>query len=241
LFYNCIINYIYVGGFALKKSLLTLGRLFLGLFLYAAGIVLTINANLGLSPWQVFHQGVSSHIGITMGQASMIVGLIFVILDWVLGEKLGIGTICNMLFIGIFMDILMLNNLIPIFNNIFTQLLMMILGMFIIGVGSYFYIGAGLGSGPRDGIMVALTKRSKKSVRFIRNGVELSALAIGYLLGGTVGIGTLIMVIGLGYFVQLAFKLFKFDVRKVNHRFIEDYIKIIRDNLTEKKKNSSIL
>jgi len=224
----------------LKKSLLTLGRLFLGLFLYAAGIVLTINANLGLSPWQVFHQGVSNHIGITMGQASMIVGFIFVILDWLLGEKLGLGTICNMFFIGVFMDVLMLNNLIPIFNNIFIQLLMMILGMFVIGVGSYFYIGAGLGSGPRDGIMVALTKRSKKSVRFIRNGVELSALAIGYLLGGTVGIGTLIMVIGLGYFVQFAFKLFKFDVRKVNHRFIEDYIKIIRDNFTDKKKNSSV-
>lgn len=224
----------------MKKSLLTLGRLFLGLFLYAAGIVLTINANLGLSPWQVFHQGVSSHIGITMGQASMIVGFIFVILDWLLGEKLGLGTICNMFFIGVFMDVLMLNNLIPIFNNIYIQLLMMILGMFVIGVGSYFYIGAGLGSGPRDGIMVALTKRSKKSVRFIRNGVELSALAIGYLLGGTVGIGTLIMVVGLGYFVQFAFKLFKFDVRKVNHRFIEDYIKIIRDNFTDKKKNSSI-
>lgn len=224
----------------MKKSLLTLGRLFLGLFLYAAGIVLTINANLGLSPWQVFHQGVSNHIGITMGQASMIVGFIFVILDWLLGEKLGLGTICNMFFIGVFMDVLMLNNLIPIFNNIFIQLLMMILGMFVIGVGSYFYIGAGLGSGPRDGIMVALTKRSKKSVRFIRNGVELSALAIGYLLGGTVGIGTLIMVIGLGYFVQFAFKLFKFDVRKVNHRFIEDYIKIIRDNFTDKKKNSSV-
>jgi uncharacterized membrane protein YczE len=241
LFYNYIINHIYVGGFTLKKSLLTLGRLFLGLFLYAVGIVLTINANLGLSPWDVFHQGVSNHIGITMGQASITVGFIFVILDWILGEKLGIGTICNMLFIGIFMDVLMLNNLIPVFNNLFAQVLMMLLGMFVIGIASYFYIGAGLGSGPRDGLMVALTKRTKKSVRFVRNSIELTVLAIGYTLGGTIGVGTLIMVLGVGYFVQFAFKLFKFDVRQVNHRFIEDYIKIIRDNLTEKKKNSSIL
>lgn len=225
----------------MKKSLLTLGRLFLGLFLYAVGIVLTINANLGLSPWDVFHQGVSNRIGITMGQASITVGFIFVILDWILGEKLGIGTICNMLFIGIFMDVLMLNNLIPVFNNLFAQVLMMVLGMFVIGVASYFYIGAGLGSGPRDGLMVALTKRTKKSVRFIRNSIELTVLAIGYALGGTIGVGTLIMVLGVGYFVQFAFKLFKFDVRQVNHRFIEDYIKIIRDNLAEKKKNSSIL
>lgn len=223
----------------MKKSLLTLGRLFLGLFLYAAGIVLTINANLGLSPWQVFHQGVSRHIGITMGQASILVGFTFVILDWILGEKLGIGTICNMIFIGVFMDFLMLNNLIPVFNNLLVQILMMILGMFVIGIGSYFYIGAGLGSGPRDGLMVALTKKFKKSVRFIRNSIELSALTIGYLLGGTVGIGTLIMVIGLGYFVQFAFKLYKFYVSKVKHRFIDDYIRTIKDNITKKKENKN--
>lgn len=224
----------------MKKLLLTLGRLFLGLFLYAAGIVLTINANLGLSPWQVFHQGVSNHIGITMGQASIIVGFIFVILDWILGEKLGIGTICNMLFIGIFMDVLMLNNLIPVVNNIFAQFLMLALGMFVIGIGTYFYIGAGLGSGPRDGLMVALTKKFKKSVRFIRNSIELTVLVIGYILSGTVGVGTLIMVIGLGYFVQFAFTLFKFDVSKVKHTFIDDYIRIINDNITKKKKDKNI-
>ena len=129
----------------------------------------------------------------------------------------------------------MINNLIPVFSNIFAQVLMLILGMFVIGIGSYFYIGAGLGSGPRDGLMVALTKRTKKSVHFIRNSIELSALTIGYILGGTVGVGTLIMVIGLGYFVQFAFKLFKFDVNKVNHKFIYDYIRVIKDNITEKK------
>ncbi|MBU3145204.1 YitT family protein [Clostridium sp. CF012] len=224
----------------MKKSLLTLVRLFMGLFLYAVGIVFTINASLGLSPWDVFHQGVSKLTDITMGQASIIVGLLIVILDWVLGEKVGLGTIFNMLFIGIFMDLLMLNHLLPIFNNIIARVIMMFLGMFIIGIASYFYISAGLGSGPRDGLMVSLTKKTGKSVRFIRNFIEFTVLVVGYFLGGTVGFGTLIMVIGGGYFVQFAFKIFKFDVRKVQHRFIDDYVKIIKNKLAYKKKDSSV-
>ena len=116
----------------MKKALLTLGRLFIGLFLYALGIVFTINANLGLSPWDVFHQGISKLTGITMGQASIITGLMIVLLDWILGERVGVGTICNMLFIGIFMDFLMLNHLVPVFSNVILRTIMMLLGMFII-------------------------------------------------------------------------------------------------------------
>lgn len=224
----------------MRKSLLAFIRLFIGLFLYAVGIVFTINANLGLSPWDVFHQGISKLTGITMGQASIIVGLLIVILDWLLGEKVGLGTICNMLFIGIFMDLLMLNHLVPIFNNLIAKVIMMFLGMFIIAIASYFYIGAELGSGPRDGLMIALTKKSQKSVRLVRNCIEATVLIVGYFLGGTVGFGTLVMVICGGYFVQFAFKLFKFDVRKVEHRFIDDYAKLIKRLLLDKNKDSSI-
>ena len=208
----------------MKGLFLPLVRLFIGLFLYAVGIVFTINANLGLAPWDVFHQGISRLSGITMGQASILVGLVIVIVDWAFGEKVGIGTICNMLFIGIFIDILMLNNLIPVFSNLIAKVIMMLLGMFIIGIASYFYIGAGLGSGPRDGMMVALTKKTGKSVRFVRNSIEFTAVVIGYFLGGTVGIGTLVMVVAGGYFVQFAFKIFKFDVKAVDHQFIDDYL-----------------
>jgi uncharacterized membrane protein YczE len=222
----------------MKKAALVLGRLFMGLFLYAIGIVFTINANLGLSPWDVFHQGLSKLTGITMGQASMLIGLTIIILDWVLGERVGVGTICNMLFIGIFMDFLMLNHLIPVFHNLIAKVLMMFLGMFIIGIASYFYISAGLGSGPRDGLMVALTKRTSKSVRFIRNSIELTVLVIGYFLGGTIGVGTLVMVLGGGYFVQFAFKLFKFDVKKVQHRFIDDDIKRLKKKIESFKKDT---
>ena len=224
----------------MKKSLLTLGRLFIGLFLYALGIVCTINAKLGLSPWDVFHQGASNLSGITMGQASILTGLLIVILDWVLGEKVGLGTICNMLFIGLFMDLLMFNHLVPTFDNIIMRVIIMFLGMFIIGIASYFYIGAGLGSGPRDGLMLALTKKTNKSVRFIRNCIEFVVLVAGYFLGGTVGLGTVIMVFGGGYFVQFAFKIFKFDVKKVKHVFIDDYAKLIKERVSKDKKDSSI-
>lgn len=221
----------------MKNALLRILRLFTGLFLYALGIVLTINANMGLAPWDVFHQGLSNVLGITFGQVSICVGLILVAADSLLGERLGWGTLCNMFFIGFFLDFLMLNHIIPAAKGTLAGLAMMALGMFVIGVASYFYIGAGLGSGPRDGLMVALTKKTGKSVRFIRNAIELCVLGIGYLLGGFVGFGTLFMALGVGYFVQLAFKLFKFDVKTVQHRFIDDDVKLLAGMFTGEKKD----
>jgi uncharacterized protein len=217
----------------LKNAFLRGGRLFVGLFLYALGIVMTINANLGLGPWDVFHQGLSRTVGITMGQASITMGILIVITNYFVGEKLGWGTLCNMLFIGIFMDILMLNNIVPIYENKILQVIMMLGGMFIIGLASYFYIGAGLGSGPRDGLMVLLTKKTGKSVRFIRNCIEITVLIAGYFLGGFVGIGTLIIALGIGYSVQFVFKLFKFDVKAVKHRYVEDDIIFIKERLAK--------
>jgi uncharacterized membrane protein YczE len=214
-----------------------MAKLFLGLFLYALGIVMTINANLGLAHWEVFHQGLSNNIGITMGQASIYVGIIFVVLDSLFGERLGWGTLSNMIFIGVFLDILMLNHLVPVFQSVVLRTIMMLLGMFIIGIASYFYISAGLGSGPRDGLMVALTKKTTKSVRFLRNCIEFSVLVIGYFLGGSVGIGTVIMALSGGYFVQFAFKLFKFNIKETKHRFIDEDIKYLYDKLFFKKED----
>jgi uncharacterized membrane protein YczE len=208
----------------MKKQLLSLLKLFIGLFLYAVGIVFTINGDLGLAPWDVFHQGLSAPLGLTMGQASILIGLVVVLLDWLLGEKPGLGTLCNMVFIGIFIDLLMLNNLIPHYPHFLQKVMMILIGMLIIGIASYFYLSAGLGSGPRDGLMVSLTKRINKSVRFIRNCIELTVVTLGYLLGGSVGLGTLVMAFAGGYFVQLAFKIFKFDVKGIKHQSLADYV-----------------
>ncbi|MDD3706514.1 MAG: hypothetical protein PHC45_10715 [Clostridiaceae bacterium] len=221
----------------MKEIVKRIGKLFLGLCLYAIGIVMTINANLGLAPWEIFHQGLSIKLGITMGQASISVGLVFVILNSMLGERLGWGTLSNMVFIGLFLDILMLNHIIPVFQSIIPRFIMMLMGVFVIGIASYFYLSAGFGSGPRDWLMVALTKRTTKSVRFIRNSIEISALIAGYILGGSLGIGTLIMAVSAGYFVQFSFKLFKYDLKETKHRFIDEDIKYLYDRFFGKIEN----
>ncbi len=208
-----------------------IAKLISGLFLFAVGIVMTINADLGLAPWDVFHQGISKNTGMTMGQATILVGLVLLFLNIFLGEKVGWGTIGNMALIGMFMDLLMLNNLVPTFHNIILKIVMMLGGLFVIGIASYLYIGAGLGSGPRDALMIALTKKSKKSVRLVRNSIEITVLIIGYFLGGSVGIGTFVMALTVGYFVQFVFKIFKFDVNKVENRFIDEDIKFLKEVL----------
>lgn len=116
----------------------------------------------------------------------------------------------------------------------------MLLGLLVIGVASYFYIGAGLGSGPRDGLMVALTKKTGWSVRAIRNGIELVALLVGYLLGGHVGIGTPVMALAIGYFVQFAFKLFNFQVAQVQHRFIDNDLALIRSWISSEQSKGTV-
>lgn len=219
----------------MKKALVLLCRLFFGLFLVALGVVITIKANLGLAPWDVFHQGISKLTNITIGQASITVGLILVVINFLLGERIGWATICNMIFVGVFIDLLMISDLIPTFDSLLLRLGMMILGMFVFGFASYFYIGTGLGSGPRDGLMIYLTKKTNKSVRFVRNTMEISVSILGFILGGTIGIGTIITAVGIGYFVQLAFKMMKFDVNELKHRFIDDDIVLLKNLLIKPK------
>ncbi|MGL5754710.1 MAG: YczE/YyaS/YitT family protein [Paraclostridium sp.] len=221
----------------MKTKLLKFIRLMSGFVFCALGIVLMINANLGLAPWDVLHEGISKITGMTMGQSSILVGITVIAMDIFLGENLGWGTILNMVTIGWFMDILILNNLIPIANSISLGILMIALGMILMSIGCYLYIGAGVGSGARDGMMVAIQKRSGKSIRMVRNIIEVGVLIIGFLLGGTVGIGTVISSIGLGYCIQFIFKLFKFNVSDVSHRYIIDDIKSLKKFKNNKSQN----
>ena len=205
----------------MKNIVLKIPRLLIGYFLYALGIVMTINAQQGLGPWGVFHQGLSLQLNITFGIAVNIVGAVIVILDFILGEKIGWGTIGNVIFIGTFIDLLIFLNLVPVFENTFLSYLMMFIGMFTISLAAYFYLSARLGAGPRDGLMIALTKRTNKPVGLVRSLIEVTALIIGYLLDGSVGWGTLIMSLGLGFFFQMTFRMFHFDVKKVEHKYID--------------------
>ena len=154
-------------------------------------------------------------------------------------EKSSDGEHCLTCYLLIILDILMLNHLVPVFQPVILKLIMMLLGMFVIGVASYFYISTGFGSGPRDGLMVVLTKKTGKSVRFVRNSIELSVLVIGYVMGGSVGIGTAIMAVATGFFVQFSFKLFKYDLKETKHRFIDEDIKRLYDKFFRKKKEET--
>lgn len=206
-------------------------RLFLGLFLCAAGIVMTINADLGYGPWDVFHQGVGNILGIKIGTANILTGVFIVAIEVIMGQRPGIGTICNMALIGVFMNIIMNNNLLPTLDNVFARVLMIVIGMLVIGIGSYLYIGSGFGAGPRDGLMILLLKKTNKSVRFIRNSMEITAFLVGYILGGPFGLGTLLLSFGLGPAIQLVFNMFHFDAKNVEHRQLKDEVKACKNLL----------
>lgn len=215
----------------MKRLIFRFARLFIGYFISAAGMVMTINANVGLSPWDVLNQGIGKILDMPIGRASIISGFVIIIIDIILGQNIGWGTVLNMIFIGIFIDLIMFNNWLPIFDNIVLRYFSIFLGIFILGYGCMLYIGAGFGIGPRDGLMVALTKRTNKSVRLVKNSVEILALTLGYFLGGTVGIGTALMAISGGYLFQIAFKTVDFDVTSVEHRLILDDIKYLKEKL----------
>ena len=204
----------------MKNKLLKFFRLIAGFIFCASSTIFMLNSNLGVSPWDVFHQGISRLTGITIGQASIIIGILFVIIGMCFGQRLGIGTILNMILVGQFIDLIMYLNIIPEATNMITGILMMIIGMLLMGYGCYLYISCGLGCGPRDGVMIVLSNMLNKPIKYVRATMEISVLILGFILGGTVGLGTIISAIFLGYSIQLVFKLRNFDATKVEHKSI---------------------
>jgi len=200
----------------------------IGLLFYAIGIVLAIQANIGYAPWEVFHVGLAKTTGLSIGIASIIVGIVIVIIVTLLGEKLGFGTVFSMILTGLFIDIFFMVNIIPTAKNLLSGIVMLIIGLFIIAIGSYFYIKTAFGVGPRDNLMVVLARRTKFPVGLCRFVIELLVTVIGWVLGGMVGIGTVISVILIGLFVQIVFKLFRFDVTAVRHETLGETFASIR-------------
>ncbi|MBN2627343.1 MAG: hypothetical protein JXA95_11810 [Spirochaetales bacterium] len=198
-------------------------RLMFGLFLYALGITLSVQANVGLSPWNAFSAGFSQLTHISFGNIVILTGLIIVIIDYLLKEKIGIGTILNALLIGKFVDLIQFSRLIPLMTDFRYGIVLILAGQFIICLGSYFYIGAGLGCGPGDSLMVALGKRMPRlPIGAIRGMIEATVLVIGWLLGAKVGVGTVISVFGIGIILQFTFKMLRFDVKGIRHESLTD-------------------
>lgn len=202
--------------------------LFLGTFLLSVGIVMTMKANLGYAPWDVFHRGTADTVGMTIGNVSIVASLVISILVVLLGEKLGIGTIFNIFAIGIYIDLLLPLKLIPEMQSFLPGMIMLILGLFLCAFSSYLYIASGFGAGPRDNLMVALERKSKLSIGICRGIIEVTVCLIGWILGGPVGIGTVISAFGIGVCVQMVFTWVKFDATLVKHETIDETFKNVR-------------
>lgn len=177
-----------------------LPRLLLGLMLCGWGIAAMVAADLGLGPWDVLHQGLSRRSGIPIGTTGILVGLLVLGLWAPLRERPGLGTVLNVVVIGVVIDLTLLVLATP--AALWLRWVMMLSGPVLFAIGSGFYIGAGLGPGPRDGVMTGLA-RLGIPVGLARAAIELTVLVAGWLLGGTVGAGTVAFALGIGPLVHL--------------------------------------
>ncbi|MWA00404.1 hypothetical protein F8568_008450 [Actinomadura sp. LD22] len=170
-------------------------QLYAGLALYGLGIALQVSSRLGNDPWDVFHQGLARRFGLSIGAWIIIAGAV-VMLAWIpLRQRPGLGTISNVLLVGAFADLFLW--LLPSPDAPAARWAFLLLGVLAGGFATGCYIGAGLGPGPRDGLMTGLAARGH-SIRVVRTGIELSVLAAGWLLGGTVGVGTILYAVAIG-------------------------------------------
>ena len=192
------------GGFGLRFAWLVLG-----LFLCACGIVCFLESELGLPPWDVLHQGLAEQLGVSFGVANLVVSVLVLALSWALRAHIGLGTWMNALLIGGFVILLTALDAVASLSDqgLGVRIALVAVALPFFGVGSAFYICASMGAGPRDSLMLVASKRLGIRIGAARTGLEIAVLAIGFALGGTVGIGTLVFALGIGPAVELSFWL----------------------------------
>ena len=179
-----------------KPKLTTLIMLVIGLFLFGLGEAIIIGSGSGVSPWTVLAQGISSKTDLSIGMATFLIS-IFILIFWVpLKQIPGIGTILNAIIIASAIDLTL--GFIPKPELIYLKILQASFGILIVGIGSGIYLASNLGPGPRDGLMIGLQQKTNTSIPFIRTIIEITAVTVGWFLGGIVGIGTILFVFGIG-------------------------------------------
>lgn len=178
-----------------------------GLFLFAVGTVCFLESRLGLPPWDVFHQGIAKHTPLSFGQAIIVTGLVVVAVAWRLGARIGIGTLANATLIGAFVELLTAIDAVDSLSDasLVARIGLLAAGVLTIGLGSGLYLGAQLGAGPRDSLMVVGAQRTPFRIAAVRAALEIAALLAGIGLGGTVGVGTLAFALLVGPSVELGF------------------------------------
>jgi uncharacterized membrane protein YczE len=184
-----------------------LAKLLVGLFIYGIGVALTVDAKIGIAPWDVLAQGISKQTGITFGTATVAVSLLVLLLWIPLRVKPGLGSVLNALSIGVFADIALAWLETP--TDYWQKVMMFVLGMVVISYATGMYISCGMGKGPRDGLNMGLAQKFKRPFWQARCLVEITVVSVGFLLGGQVREGTLLFALGIGYLNQLGLRLFK--------------------------------
>jgi uncharacterized membrane protein YczE len=183
-----------------------LTQLYIGLLLYGLSGALLVRSRLGLDPWDVFHQGLARHMGLAIGTVVIIVGAAVLLLWIPLRQWPGLGTLSNVVLIGLSMNWSLM--VLPGGGALVWRIVEMLTGVVLCGVATGMYIGAAFGPGPRDGLMTGLARRTGRSIRLVRTGIEVTVLAAGWLLGGTVGIGTVLYALAIGPLAQFFLPIF---------------------------------
>jgi len=181
--------------------------LYVGLVLYGLSSAMMVRAGLGLDPWNALHEGISLRLNVSFGTVIIGVGALLMLLWIPLRQRPGIGTISNVVLIGLAADAALM--FLPQPASLAVRVGMLIAAIILNGIASGMYIGAGLGPGPRDGLMTGLAARSGWSIRLTRTGIEISVLVLGWLLGGTIGIGTIFYALAIGVIIDVTLPMFQ--------------------------------
>lgn len=205
-----------------------IGILLGGLCVSAVGITMMLQANVGLEPWSVLQNGMSIFFGMTYGTAAMIVGAVVIAVAIICGESFGLGTLANIFFCPLVIDLLLWLGWIPQMTSLAGGLIMLFAGMELLAIGTWMYMLSSLGTGPRDALMVVLARKTKRSVGLCRATVEIIAIIAGWLMGGQVGIGTVITGIGVGTLFNLNFALLRFKAAELHQENLPETIRRIR-------------
>lgn len=201
-----------------NNLIIRIGRTILGLFIFSFGLYLTIICNIGLAPWDVLVTGISNHTPFSYGNILTVLSLLIILFNLYLHEKIGLGTLLDALLVGNFVDLLSYFQLIPFKFSLIWSIVVFIVGLFFMGYGQFFYMSSAIGCGPRDTLLIGLGKRvSKIPIGFVSVGLSCLVLFIGMLLGGSVGIGTILATVGMGTIMQFVFNLLHFEPRDIKH------------------------
>lgn len=207
------------------------------LFVNGFGIYLTMRANIGASPWDVFNLGLSKTFGILYGTASIGVSLTILLIDILLKEPIGIAMFIDAIVVGKSVDFFNFINIVPKADNIVISIVMMGIGLFIIGYTQLFYMRSSLGCGPRDSLLIGLKKRLKRMpIGVVSIAILSTATLIGYLLGGPVGVGTLICALCAGPIMQFAFQSLSFEATAIRHQNLKESFKIMINDMRNGKR-----